>query len=89
MLQCPFCLVVGLEGDRACYKCGRPYRPGLDPKDILAEIGADVPGKFDADCFYALKNAVSGWNGSMPGRLASKPKHAQRAAVLPALSLAS
>jgi len=39
MLQCPFCLVVGLEGDRACYKCGRPYRPGLTQRGLSNLLG--------------------------------------------------
>ncbi len=59
-----------------CYSAmaeDRPYRPGLDPKDILAEIGRDVPGKFDADCFTALQTSVARWDGSMPLRLSSKP----------------
>src|SRR5262245_13091121 len=34
MLQCPYCLVVGMEGDRTCYKCGRPYRPGLTQRGL-------------------------------------------------------
>jgi putative nucleotidyltransferase with HDIG domain len=52
-----------------CYSAmaeNRPYRPGLDPQDIVAEIGRDVPTKFDPVCFHALKTCIGRWNGSMP-----------------------
>jgi hypothetical protein len=39
MLQCPYCLVVGLEGDRTCYKCGRPYRPGITQRGLSTSLG--------------------------------------------------
>ena len=39
MLQCPYCLVVGMEGDRTCYKCGRPYRPGLTQRGLSYTLG--------------------------------------------------
>ena len=39
MLQCPYCLVVGLEGDRTCYKCGRPYRPGFTQRGLCYTLG--------------------------------------------------
>lgn len=58
-----------------CYSAmaeNRPYRPGLDPKHILAEIGEDVPNKFDGNCFDALKRQVALWEGSMPLKVPAK-----------------
>ncbi len=52
-----------------CYSAmaeNRPYRPGLEAPEILAEIGRDVPTKLDPVCFAALKSAVLRWNGNMP-----------------------
>lgn len=58
--------VIALADCYAAMAEDRPYRPGLDPQDILAEIGRDVPGKFDVTCFLALQSCISRWNGSMP-----------------------
>ncbi len=52
-----------------CYSAmaeNRPYRPGLQVRTILNEIGRDVPTKFDPTCFAALQSATRRWNGSMP-----------------------
>jgi putative nucleotidyltransferase with HDIG domain len=51
----------------------RPYRPGLQVKVILEEIGRDVPTKFDPTCFAALKSASARWLGNMPLPTASAP----------------
>ncbi len=75
-----------------CYSAmaeNRPYRPGLHRADILAEIGRDVPGKFDADCFLALQSAVARWEGSMPLSLRRKDVTMQPVSEFPAMSLAS
>lgn len=80
--------VIALADCYAAMAENRPYRPGLDPSDILREIGRDVPTKFDSTCFGALRKQVSQWNGSMPPRLRSKPKQS-RGASREALSMAS
>lgn len=52
-----------------CYSAmaeDRPYRAGLDPQTIFAEIGRDLPHRLDPDCFEALKTARRRWTGSMP-----------------------
>ncbi len=75
-----------------CYSAmaeDRPYRPGLDPKDILAEIGRDVPVKFDEECFTALRNSVARWNGSMPLRLPGRPSAAYVVPERTSFSMAS
>ncbi len=75
-----------------CYSAmaeDRPYRPGLDAQDILAEIGGEAGTKFDGTCFDALRSAVGRWNGSMP--LQRAKRSAARAAInvsLPPLTLA-
>ncbi len=37
----------------------RPYRAGMAVEQALAIIARDVPHKLDADCFEALRAAVS------------------------------
>ena len=34
MPQCPYCLVVGMENDPTCYKCGRPFNPGITQRGL-------------------------------------------------------
>lgn len=36
----------------------RPYRAGMDVEKALGIIAQDVPGKLDADCYEALREAV-------------------------------
>ncbi|HLI78272.1 MAG TPA: HD domain-containing phosphohydrolase [Acidobacteriaceae bacterium] len=75
-----------------CYSAmaeNRPYRPGLDPRDILLEIGRDVPAKFDPVCFDALQVSVLRWNASMPLALGRRDVRSDAGgdSRLPALSL--
>ena len=79
--------VIALSDCYAAMAEDRPYRPGLDPQDILVELGRDVPGKFDPTCFDALQCQVSRWTGNMPHRLASST--AEHIPKTQALSLAS
>ncbi len=58
--------VIALADCYAAMAEDRPYRKGLDARDILAEIGQDVPTKFDGCCFSALQQAVPTWGSSMP-----------------------
>jgi putative nucleotidyltransferase with HDIG domain len=44
----------------------RPYRVGLEPAKILEIIAADVPSKFDPECFAALKCVMKRWNWFAP-----------------------
>lgn len=81
--------VIALSDCYAAMAENRPYRPGLDPKDILAELGKDVPGKFDGSCYAALQSQVSRWNGNMPQRLAAKVAGRGKAAQNQLLSIAS
>ena len=76
-----------------CYSAmaeNRPYRPGLEAEDILAEIGRDVPTKFDPVCFAALKAAIQRWNGSMPlsARGRERSSTARETFAVPKLSMA-
>ena len=40
----------------------RPYRRGMETERIHTLMQADVPHKFDPQCFAALKSATKGWN---------------------------
>jgi putative nucleotidyltransferase with HDIG domain len=44
----------------------RPYRVGLEPATILEIIAADVPQKFDPECFQALNRVLERWNWLIP-----------------------
>ena len=71
-----------------CYSAmaeDRPYRRGLDPRDIFKELGRDVPTKFDPVCFSALRVAVSRWDASMPLPRSHRPpeRHVSPSATVP------
>lgn len=81
--------VIALADCYAAMAENRPYRPGLDPKVILAEISRDVPAKFDATCFEALCTCVGRWNGSMPGKGVSRVVPRETVPAYHPLSIAS
>jgi putative nucleotidyltransferase with HDIG domain len=43
----------------------RPYRPALDPEEIMAIMSRDVPEKLDAACFDALRIALKRTGGAV------------------------
>jgi hypothetical protein len=59
VLQCPYCLVVGLEGDRTCYKCGRPYRPGLTQRGLSTTLGVVFACTMLAAIFLVAPPSIS------------------------------
>ena len=58
--------VIAIADCYAAMAEDRPYRPGLNTEQILANLAEDVPGKLDATCFEALCSATRGWGGNMP-----------------------
>jgi putative nucleotidyltransferase with HDIG domain len=58
--------ILGTADVFAAMAENRPYRAGLDPAKILGIIAADVPVKYDPQCFAALQSVVLRWNWLAP-----------------------
>jgi putative nucleotidyltransferase with HDIG domain len=58
--------ILGIADVFAAMAENRPYRAGLEPAKILEIIGADVPQKYDPQCFAALQSLVLRWNWLAP-----------------------
>lgn len=65
--------IIALSDCYAAMAEDRPYRAGLDPQEIYAEIGRELPHRIDACCFAALRNASGRWPGSMPAAVKQPP----------------
>jgi putative nucleotidyltransferase with HDIG domain len=58
--------ILGVADVFAAMAENRPYRGGLEPAKILEIIAADVPAKYDPQCFAALQNIMQHWNWLAP-----------------------
>jgi HD-GYP domain-containing protein (c-di-GMP phosphodiesterase class II) len=61
--------ILGLADVYSALTEDRPYRAAFSPREALAIMGRDVPGRLDAACFEAL-SAVAGLTPSVAANVA-------------------